>query len=129
MTKVMLVEDDYTMLSLLITFLEVEGYEVVKVNGTENTYSVENLLKLLREEYPTLMLVDVNLKYANGLDLLRGIRNDPDFKDIKILMSSGMDFTYQSMEEGADGFLLKPYMPDELIARILVSMPICIGVQ
>jgi DNA-binding response OmpR family regulator len=118
MTKVMLVEDDYTMLSLLITFLEVEGYEVVKVNGTENTYSVENLLKLLREEYPTLMLVDVNLKYANGLDLLRGIRNDPDFKDIKILMSSGMDFTYQSMEEGADGFLLKPYMPDELIARI-----------
>jgi DNA-binding response OmpR family regulator len=49
---------------------------------------------------------------------LRGIRNDPDFKDIKILMSSGMDFTYQSMEEGADGFLLKPYMPDELIARI-----------
>ncbi len=118
MTKVMLVEDDYTMLSLLITFLEVEGYEVVKVNGSENTYNVENLLKLLREEYPTLMLVDVNLKYANGLDLLRGIRNDPDFKDIKILMSSGMDFTYQSMEEGADGFLLKPYMPDELIARI-----------
>jgi len=114
----MLVEDDYTMLSLLITFLEVEGYEVVKVNGSENTYNVENLLKLLREEYPTLMLVDVNLKYANGLDLLRGIRNDPDFKDIKILMSSGMDFTYQSMEEGADGFLLKPYMPDELIARI-----------
>ena len=118
MTKVMLVEDDYTMLSLLITFLEVEGYEVVKVNGSENTYNLENLLRLLREEYPTLMLVDVNLKYANGLDLLRGIRNDPDFKDIKILMSSGMDFTYQSMEEGADGFLLKPYMPDELIARI-----------
>ena len=118
MTKIMLVEDDYTMLSLLITFLEVEGYEVVQVNGGENAFKAENLLKILRRESPALALVDVNLKQANGFDLLRSVRESPDLNDVKVLMSSGMDFTYHSMQEGADGFILKPYMPDELITRI-----------
>jgi DNA-binding response OmpR family regulator len=118
MTKIMLIEDDYTMLSLLITFLEVEGYEVVQVNSGENAYKAENVLNILRRESPSLALMDVNLKYANGLELLRSVRDAPDLNDVKVLMSSGMDFTYQSMQDGADGFILKPYMPDELKARI-----------
>jgi CheY-like chemotaxis protein len=118
MTKILLVEDDYIMVTLLITFLEVEGYEVVHVDGSESAYKVENILSILRREAPSLVLMDVNLKYANGFDLLRGIRNDPDLSQAKVLMSSGMDFTYQCMQEGADGFILKPYMPDELIDHI-----------
>ena len=118
MTKIMLIEDDYTMLSLLITFLEVEGYEVVQVNSGENAFKAENVLNILRRESPSLALVDVNLKYANGLELLRSVRDAPDLNDVKVLMSSGMDFTYQSMQDGADGFILKPYMPDELMTRI-----------
>ena len=118
MTKIMLIEDDYTMLSLLITFLEVEGYEVVQVNSGENAYKAENVINILRRESPSLALMDVNLKYANGLELLRSVRDAPDLNDVKVLMSSGMDFTYQSMQDGADGFILKPYMPDELKARI-----------
>jgi len=114
----MLIEDDYTMLSLLITFLEVEGYEVVQVNSGENAFKAENVLNILRRESPSLALVDVNLKYANGLELLRSVRDAPDLNDVKVLMSSGMDFTYQSMQDGADGFILKPYMPDELMTRI-----------
>jgi CheY-like chemotaxis protein len=118
MTKILLVEDDFIMVTLLVTFLEVEGYEVVHVNGGENAYKVENLLDILQSESPALVLMDVNLKHANGFDLLRGVRNDPDMHDVKVLMSSGMDFTYQCMQEGADGFILKPYMPDELIDHI-----------
>ena len=118
MTKIMLVEDDYTMLSLLITFLEVEGYEVVQISNGENAYKTESLINTLREEAPELMLVDVNLKHANGLELLRSVKDTPDLNDIKVLMSSGMDFTYQSMQDGADGFILKPYMPDELMKHI-----------
>ncbi|MCJ7659225.1 MAG: response regulator [Anaerolineales bacterium] len=118
MTKIMLIEDDYTMLSLLITFLEVEGYEVVQVNSGENAYKAENVLSILRRESPSLALMDVNLKYANGHELLRSVRDAPDLNDVKVLMSSGMDFTYQSLQDGADGFILKPYMPDELKARI-----------
>ena len=118
MTKIMLIEDDYTMLSLLITFLEVEGYEVVQVSSGENAYKAENVLDILRRESPSLALMDVNLKYANGLELLRSVRDAPDLNDVKVLMSSGMDFTYQSMQDGADGFILKPYMPDELKACI-----------
>ena len=55
------------MLSLLITFLEVEGYEVVQVNSGENAYKAENVLSILRRESPSLALMDVNLKYANGV--------------------------------------------------------------
>ena len=51
----------------------------------------------------------------NGLALLEQLREHPEFEHIKIIMSSGLNFKIESMEQGADGFLLKPYMPEELI--------------
>ena len=110
----MLVEDDATMLGLLNMLLEMEGFGVVKLTDDDPG----KLLDTIRQERPALVLMDVHLRNANGLDLLQRIKCEDDTKDVKILMSSGIDFSAECNQAGADGFILKPYMPDTLIKQI-----------
>ncbi len=112
MAKVMLVEDDPTMLALLNTFLEIEGYQVAQMN------SFENVLEEIRSHNPDIVLMDVHLQDVDGMKLLESIRQDGELKETVIIMSSGMDFSEESMSKGANEFLLKPYMPEELISKI-----------
>lgn len=117
MAKVMLVEDDPTMFDLLKTLLSLEGFDIAVSSGSPD------ILTEVRAQAPDLMLIDVHLRLAdgreiNGFDLLKQIRQDPDLKHTRILMSSGIDFRYKSADEGADGFIHKPYMPDELIDKL-----------
>jgi DNA-binding response OmpR family regulator len=108
----MLIEDDDSMLSLLQTLLQLEGYEVISFNS--NGYR-DQIMEDLRREVPDLVLLDVHLRHVNGFDLLRDIRADENLRPVKVLMSSGMDFRIECREQGAEGFIMKPYMPDDLI--------------
>ncbi len=112
MKKVMLIEDDPTMISLLGTLLDMEGYQVVKVQ------KFDAVLAVVTSEMPDVILMDVHLNQADGLVFLKEIRQSEATKAIKVIMSSGMDKSYESQQAGADDFLLKPYMPDELISKI-----------
>jgi DNA-binding response OmpR family regulator len=117
MVKVMLVEDDPTMFQLLNTLLSLEGYDVF------TAYGDSDILESMKREKPDLIMMDVHLrvgggKEVNGFELLKKIRSDETFNGQKVIMSSGMDFRIKSIEEGADGFLLKPFMPEELIKMI-----------
>ncbi len=115
MDKVMLIEDDETMLSLIHTLLELEGFQVAEL-GQEK--SIEEIYERVRQEDPQLILLDVHLRQLNGLDLLHRLREDEELKRVRVLMSSGMELSDQSRREGADGFILKPFMPDELVGMI-----------
>lgn len=115
MPKVMLVEDDTNMFSLLHMLLEYEGYDVVQWEGGEQ---VEDVLSVIQREQPDLLLLDVHLRQLSGFDVLRQVRKEPALQGMRVLMASGMDLTYKSQVEGADGFILKPFMPDELIGNI-----------
>lgn len=112
MPKVMLAEDDATMLSLLSTLLKMEGFE------TTNLGINEDVLAVVRRDQPDVILLDVNLAQGNGIDFLRQIRQDEELRDIVVIMSSGMPLEQESMQAGAHSFLLKPYMPDTLINAI-----------
>lgn len=115
MPKVALIEDDAVMLSLLQTLLEYEGFETVQLDGMGK---VDDIVDILRQAGPDLILMDVHLRQINGLDLLRELRKDPSLQAVKVLVSSGMELSSESSMEGADGFILKPYMPDDLVAII-----------
>ncbi len=117
MSKVMLIEDDATMIGLLKTLLGIEGYEVVAFEGGED------VLQAVRREKPDVILMDVNLKHLGindltGFDLLKEIRSDLEIKEIGVIISSGMNFQHESSEAGADGFVMKPYMPEDLLNLI-----------
>jgi DNA-binding response OmpR family regulator len=113
----MLVEDDPTMFQLLNTLLALEGYQVYSSSGDGD------ILNSVLDHDPDVIMLDVHLRVAggsevDGFELLKGIRSDPVLKKKRVIMSSGIDFRMKSAEEGADGFLLKPYMPEELIKMI-----------
>ncbi len=117
MPKVMLAEDDATMLSLLRTLLQMEGFATATL-GVE-----EDVLESLRRETPDIVLLDVHLTQGNGLDFMQRIRQDEDLKNTFVIMSSGMALETESIQAGANAFLLKPYMPDTLIKAIKNGLP------
>lgn len=112
MAKVMLAEDDPTMVNLLKTLLRMEGYEVIAIE------SDADVLKELRRDHPDILLLDVHLSGRNGLDILDVIRKTRDTISARVIMTSGMNLKEECMSHGADDFLLKPYMPDDLILML-----------
>jgi DNA-binding response OmpR family regulator len=117
MAKVMLIEDDENMLDLLSMFLQIEGFRVTQLKPGAN------LLENIRKERPDLVFMDVHLKGAkgeeiSGLDLVKQIRQDEFTRSTRVMMASGMDVSSECRNAGADDFLLKPFMPDELIGKI-----------
>jgi CheY-like chemotaxis protein len=116
MPKIMLVEDDVTMLSLLRTLLKMERFETVTLSEQEN------VLEAIYRDRPDAILLDVHLTQGNGVDLLREIRSDPSLHNIYVIMQSGMNLATECTAAGADNFLLKPYMPDTLIEAIKTGL-------
>jgi len=107
--KVLLAEDDVTMLSLLKTLLNMEGFEVAVLLADAD------VPQALRAEKPDILLMDVHLGNQSGMDILDDIRSTQDVSAMRVVMSSGANVKDDCMKRGANGFLLKPYMPDELI--------------
>jgi DNA-binding response OmpR family regulator len=104
----MIVEDDRTMNSLLKTLLELDGFVVVLASYGDV------VLSTALAERPDVVLMDVHIADADGMDLLRQIRLHPDLAHLPVIMSSGMDMEYECRKYGADAFILKPYPPEQL---------------
>lgn len=116
MPKILLAEDDPTMLSLLKTLLKMEGFGTVPLGDNEN------LLDVIYREHPDAVLLDIHLAQGNGIDLLRQIRSDPQLDQVIVIMQSGMNLAEECKAAGADEFLVKPYMPDALINAIKTGL-------
>jgi len=109
MPKIMVLEDEPMLYELLQDLLKYEGYEVVKPSAPDEILNDMHTLQ------PVAVLIDVHLKEINGLDLLDRIRQDEQLRDTYVVMSSGIDYQRESLQRGADSFIMKPYMPDELL--------------
>jgi DNA-binding response OmpR family regulator len=108
----MVLEDEAVLYELLHDLLALEGYEVVR------PASFDNLISQVKDQRPQAVIVDVNLKGKSGLDLLDEIRKDAELAGTAVLVSSGLDYRQESLERGANAFLMKPYMPDELVGLL-----------
>jgi Response regulators consisting of a CheY-like receiver domain and a winged-helix DNA-binding domain len=113
MLKVLLADDDYSMVGLLKTLLGMEGYQVVTLLDQTG-----DILDNIRSAKPDILLIDIFLGDRNGLDIVRQIRQMPEMNGIRIIMASGIDKTEECLAAGADAFLLKPYMPNELYEKL-----------
>ena len=109
MPKILLAEDDPTMVSLLSTLLKMEGIEVVALDANADVPAA------VRKEKPEFVLMDVHIGKQNGLDILETVRKDPANANVRIVMASGYNVKEQCLERGANHFLLKPFMPDDLL--------------
>jgi DNA-binding response OmpR family regulator len=111
---VYIIEDDITMIGLLKTLLTMEGFRVT----TYPQHSSMSMMDLLATDLPDVLILDVNLRDLDGMEILQQVKADARLKSVRILMSSGSDYKDICLKYGADDFLLKPYMPDDLIKII-----------
>lgn len=109
MDKVMVIEDESALFDLLREILRYEGLEAVEPNH------YDDLIEELRASKPVAVILDVHLKEFNGLDFLEQIRKDDELKDIYVMAISGMDHSREAKRRGADDFIMKPYMPTDMI--------------
>lgn len=114
MRRVVLVEDDATLQNLLQTLLELEGFQV----AVSPLSSEEDILAAIRTQTPDVVLLDVHLKNADGVSILRAIRSQDIYSNTRVIMTSGMDVSERCLNAGANAFLMKPFMPADLIALL-----------
>ena len=113
MLKILLADDDFSMVGLLKNLLDMEGYQVVTLLDKPG-----DILENIRSAKPDILLIDIYLGDRNGLDIVRQLRQMPDLDRIRIIMASGIDKREECLAAGADVFLLKPYMPNELFDKL-----------
>ncbi len=112
MAKILLAEDDHTMIALLQTLLKMEGFEVSVADVDADVPAL-----ILREK-PDVLFVDVHLGQHSGMEVVKSIRKDEQFANLRIIMTSGLDVREECLKHGANDFVLKPFMPDDLLALI-----------
>ena len=115
MTKILIAEDECDIRDLITFTLRFANYEVVAVSNGEEAVT------MARQEVPDLILMDVRMPLMTGYDACVAIKAELNLKDIPIIFLSakGQDSEIQAgLQAGAVEYLLKPFSPDQLIARI-----------
>jgi DNA-binding response OmpR family regulator len=115
MKKILLVEDDSDLFSLLKYNLEKEGFAV---SGLQTGKGAVDLCRQVR---PDLILLDIMLPDSDGLDICKGIRKDPDLSAVPIIFLTARASETDrivGLELGANDYVVKPFFVRELIARI-----------
>jgi len=114
MPKILIAEDDNTMVALLKTLLKMEGFEVVELD------TQGNIPAAVAGEVPDALLIDVHLGQQNGTEIVSRIRKKPELSQVNIVMTSGLNLKEECLQCGANYFLLKPFMPDDLL-KVLIN--------
>ena len=112
MTKILLVEDDKTIVATLSEFLVREGFTVKSANGQSAA------LALLDNETFDLALLDISLADGNGFSLCSAIKASWNLPVIFLTASGDEYSTVAGFDLGADDYIPKPFRPRELVSRI-----------
>lgn len=110
--RILVAEDDRKQAELIRRYLEREGHEATVVHDGRAA------LDHGRRRAPDLLLLDVMLPGLNGLDVCRSLRSEKDVPIIMLTARAGEDDLVLGLALGADDYLVKPYRPRELVARV-----------
>ena len=113
--KILLIDDDSLLLTLLERKLTARGYAVITANDGSAG------LERARADHPDLIVLDMMMPIMDGRQVLRAIQADTDLSAIPVIMLTSRreeSDVVGAIERGAADYQLKPFSPDELIARI-----------
>lgn len=117
--KILIVEDDVYMQLILNEFLGNKYETNVCVNGMDALANIQN------GNIPDLIISDLNTSKLNGLELLGQLQASDFFKNIPVIIVSGEDSSEKRilcLNSGADDYIVKPFNPAELEARVRVIL-------
>lgn len=111
-TKVLVVDDDMNICELVRLYFEKDGYEVLTV------YNGRKAIEVFSEFAPSIVILDIMLPGADGWQVCRELRK---VSNIPIIMLTAKGETFDKvlgLELGADDYMVKPFDPKELVARV-----------
>ena len=116
--RVLVLDDNEAILEVVSAALQYENYEVLEIS-----YGYE-LMEAIADFLPDLILLDYRLADTNGGDLCQGLKNDPTYRDIPVIIFSA----YFSPSDGnlpgrCDGILYKPFDLEELLTIVHLHIP------
>jgi len=115
-SRILVVDDTRDLLELFSTVLDRAGYDVLQAA------TASDCLRIVREQRPDLVLLDVMLPDVSGIEVCKQIKSDERTATILVTHISGMKMSAENraegLEAGADGYLTKPIEPRVLLAHV-----------
>lgn len=115
MAKILVVDDDSAINELIKVNLELAYYKVITAEDGNKGYA------LAKQELPNLIILDVMMPEIDGYTVAKRIRENPDTKNIPILMLTALNMLQnkvQGFNIGVDDYLVKPFEMEELLLRV-----------
>jgi len=113
--KVLIVDDSPAQVKLIHGLLEREGYNPIDLNDPRRVEET------ITSEQPTLILLDVVMPERNGFQVCRELKNSAEFGSIPVILVTSKDTAsdrYWGQQQGADGYVTKPFTREELLNAI-----------
>ena len=110
--KILVVDDDANIRQILETRLTISGYIVLLANDGEEA------LKLFRKDSPDLVILDIMLPKIGGYEVCKRVRKESSVPIIMLTALGDISDRVMGLEFGADDYVVKPFSPKELEARI-----------
>ncbi|TIW45283.1 MAG: response regulator [Mesorhizobium sp.] len=113
--RILICDDDPLLLELMEFRLRAKGYEVIKaVDGAEALSKAER-------DAPDIIVLDAMMPKADGIEVLARIKGDPALSETPVVMLTARKAEkdiVSALEKGADDYLVKPFIPEVLLARL-----------
>lgn len=110
--KILVVEDDLSLSDVIAFTLRRAGFEIL------TAYDGLAALATWEQQRPELLVLDLNLPKLDGLDVCRRIRMVDKTPIIMLSVRSGDEAVVKGLELGADDYIVKPFSPSQLVARV-----------
>ena len=113
--KVLIVDDSPAQVKLMQGLLEPEGYQPI---GVSDPKLIE---QAIAAERPSVILLDIIMPERNGFQVCRELKNNTQFSSIPVILVTSKDTSsdkYWGEQQGADGYVTKPFTRDELLRAV-----------
>jgi DNA-binding response OmpR family regulator len=110
--KILVVDDELDIVKVVRAYLEQSSFRVITASDGEQA------LAAFRHEQPDLIVLDLNLPKLDGLDVCRAIRRDSNVPIIMLTARVEETDRLIGLEIGADDYIVKPFSPREVVARV-----------
>ena len=113
--SILICDDDELVLDLIEYRLISRGYEIIRAKDGEE------LLQAASSRKPQLIILDAIMPKLDGFEALKRLKAIPEVADIPVVMLTarkGERDIVSALENGAEDYLVKPFIPDELITRV-----------